>query len=197
MPVAAPKTNRATHSAGTEYTSPGRRAAAETATAATALTGPAPNRAHQAPVKRMQTRAPRDRQSSAMPSVLWPAPTRAATSGTRAAQLPKTAPSRTKSAVTAARRRATDGGGTRALTGRTRPGTGMRARGREERAGTGDLSGKTPATRVFERWPRGGGRAHDLGHPHSTVTAGTRAPRCSHAPDGVRVATPVSSAMPV
>src|SRR4029453_8310615 len=75
MPVAAPKTNRATHNAGTEYTSPGRRADAETATAAAALTGPAPNRAHHAPVKRMETRAPRDRQSRAIPSVLWPAPT--------------------------------------------------------------------------------------------------------------------------
>ena len=70
MPVAAPKTNRATHSAGTENTTPGRTAAAETAMAAAALTGPAPNRAHQAPVKRMQTSAPRDRQSRAMPSVL-------------------------------------------------------------------------------------------------------------------------------
>src|SRR4029453_11724747 len=142
MPVAAPKTNSAAQSAGTEDTSPGRRAAADTATAPTALTGPAPNRAHQAPVKRMQTRAPRDRQSSAMPSVLGPAPTRAATSGTRAAQLPKTAPSRTKSAVTAARRRATEGGGTWPLTPRTRPGGGPRGRDGRERAGTATSQGR-------------------------------------------------------
>src|SRR5687768_15783198 len=171
MPVAPPKTNRATHNAGTEYTSPGRRAVADTATAAAAPTGPAPNRAHHAPVKRMQTSAPRDRQSRAMPSVLWPAPTRVATSGTRAAQLPKTAPSRTKRAVTAARRRATDGGGTRAPTDRARSETGTRARDREDRAGTEYLSGKTPATRVFERWPCGQGRST---RPRAPVYNGDR-----------------------
>ena len=63
-----------------------------------------------APVTRMEARAPRDMKSTAIPSALCEAPTWVATSGTRAAQLPKTTPSRTKSAVTAARRRATDGG---------------------------------------------------------------------------------------
>src|SRR3954469_13618805 len=76
----------------------------------------------------MQTSAPSDRQSRAIPSVLWPAPTRTATSGTRAAQLPNTAPSRTKRAVTAARSRATEGDGTRAPADRTRSPTGFRAR---------------------------------------------------------------------
>src|SRR4051794_33753687 len=164
MPVAAPKTKSATQSAGTEYTSPGRTAAADTRSAATALTGPAPNRAHQAPVKRMQKRAPRDRQSSATPSVLWPAPTRAATSGTRAAQLPKTAPSRTKSTVTAARRRPTDGGGTRP-TARTRPSTGLRARRRE---GDGD----TGVPHGGNRPPASDGGGHEGQGEHTS--SGTR-----------------------
>src|SRR5688500_11184495 len=170
MPVAAPNTNSATHSAGTVKARPGSTAAADTATAAAALTGPAPNRAHQAPVKRMQTSAPRDRQSRAMPSVLWPAPTRSATSGTRAAQLPKTAPSRTKRAVTAARSRATDGGGTRLPTDRTRPATGPRVRGRVERADTGTSQGRRRPLASSRGGHGGGDGAHDLGHPHSTVS---------------------------
>src|SRR3954451_2670393 len=160
IPVAAPKTNSATQSAGTEDTSPGSRTVADTAAAATAATGPAPNRAHQAPVTRMQTRAPRDRQSRATPSVLCPAPTPAATSGTRAAQLPKTAPSRTKRAVTAARRRPTEGLGTRAPADRTRPETGRRARGSKEGAGTG------PSHRATT----------EDGEEHTP--SGTRPPRC-------------------
>src|SRR4051794_10733688 len=169
MPVAAPKTNSATQSAGTEYTSPGSRAAAETAIAAAALTGPGPNRAHQPPVKRMQTRAPRERQSRATPSVLCPAPTRTATSGTRAAQLPKTAPSRTNSAVTAARRRPTEGAGTRVPADRTRTAIGRRARGSTEGTDMVEPSrARTEATHVVESWAEG----------EEHTTSGTRTPRC-------------------
>src|SRR3954471_12520765 len=161
MPVAAPKKNSATQRARTDDTSPGSTAPAETAIAAAADTGPAPYRADRAPVARIAARAPSDRHSSATPSWLSVAPTWAATSGTREAQLPKTAPSRRKRAVTAARNRATDGVGTRLPAARSSPVTGTRGRDSAEGVDMG-TSGKTPAT-ASTGGHKGQGRAHDLG----------------------------------
>ena len=166
IPVAAPKTNSATQSAATDDTRPGRAAVSETRTAAEAATGPAPNRAQSPPVTRMQTSAPRDRHSSATPRAVWPAPTVAATSGTREAQLPKTAPSSTNRAVTAARSLAAVAGDRSGRGGnRTgRRGAGIRTRRYAGRVDMGEPLGGRPATRCGGG-PRRAGRAHDLGHP--------------------------------
>ncbi|GAA0224809.1 hypothetical protein GCM10009539_07480 [Cryptosporangium japonicum] len=100
-PVAAPNTVRAAHSAPRSLQKPGATSESATSPPATDATRPGPKRAHHVPVRRMLISAPSETQNSAVPSAEWLAPTRSATSGTRAAQVPNTAPSRAKRMATA------------------------------------------------------------------------------------------------
>ena len=184
IPVAAPKTNSTAHSAGTVETRPGSDGGQRDEHRGDGATGPAPNRAHSEPVTRMQTSAPSDRHSSATPRAVWPAPTVAATSGTR------DGPAAEDGAVEheeggdggaePRRRRRGAVGSRRDRSGRR--GTGIRARRDSERADTGEPLGGTTATRGFGAATRGRGKSTRPRAPAFHGASRTCPARVQHVP---------------
>jgi hypothetical protein len=100
--VAALTASSATASSGSVCARPGGTTVTLTSTADAAATRPATSRAHSAPVSYMLASEPTGTHSSARPREVWDAPTCVVASRIRAAQLPKTAPSKANRAVTAA-----------------------------------------------------------------------------------------------